>query len=72
MQIQVRDLYKQKRSLETEWAVHQRDNQRYTLDMVMIDKKIREIVNQIKEEEAKIATLSNKIEDAAPEVSVAT
>jgi len=72
MQIQVRDLYKQKRSLETEWAVHQRDNQRYTLDMVRIDKKIRHVVNRIKEEEAKIATLSNKIEDAAPEVSVAT
>ena len=72
MQIQVRDLYKQKRSLETEWAVHQRDNQRYTLDMVRIDKKIREVVNKIKEEEAKIATLSNKIENAAPEVSVAT
>ena len=72
MQIQVRDLYKQKRSLETEWAVHQRDNQRYTLDMVRIDKKIREVVNLIKEEEAKIATLSGKIEDAAPEVSVAT
>ena len=72
MQIQVRDLYKKKRGLETEWAVHQRDNQRYTLDMVRIDKKIREIVNQIKEEEAKIASLSSKIEDAAPEVSVAT
>ena len=72
MQIQVRDLYKQKRSLETEWAVHQRDNQRYTLDMVRIDKKIREVVNQIKEEEARIATLSSKIEDAAPKVSVAT
>ena len=61
-----------KRGLETEWAVHQRDNQRYTLDMVRIDKKIREVVNLIKEEEAKIATLSGKIEDAAPEVSVAT
>ena len=72
MQTQVRDLYKKKRGLETEWAVHQRDNQRYTLDMVKIDKKIREVVNQIKEEEAKIATLASKIEDAAPEVSVAT
>ena len=72
MQTQVRDLYKKKWGLETEWAVHQRDNQRYTLDMVRIDKKIREVVNKIKEEEAKIATLSNKIEDAAPEVSVAT
>ena len=57
MQIQVRDLYKQKRSLETEWAVHQRDNQRYTLDMVRIDNKIREVVSAIKQEEAKIATL---------------
>ena len=72
MQLQVRDLYKQKRGLETEWEVHQRDNQRYTLDMVRIDNKIREVVNQIKQEEAKIANLANKIDDAAPKVSVAT
>jgi len=72
MQMHVRDLYKTKRGLETEWAVQQRNHQRYTLDMVRIDNKIREVVNKIKEEEAKIATLSNKIEDAAPEVSVAT
>ena len=56
----------------TEWAVQQRDNQRYTLDMVRIDNKIREVVNAIKIEEAKIANLTNRIEDAAPEVSVAT
>ena len=72
MQLQVRDLYKKKRSLEVEWAVHQRDQQRYTLDMVRIDNQIKEIVNAIKQEEAKIANLVNKIEDAAPEVSVAT
>ena len=72
MQTQVRDLYKTKRGLETEWAVQQRDNQRYTLDMVRIDNKIREVVNQIKQEEAKVANLVNKIEDATPEVSVAT
>jgi hypothetical protein len=72
MQTQVRDLYKTKRGLETEWAVQQRDNQRYTLDMVRIDNKIREVVNQIKLEEARLANLTNKIEDAAPEVSVAT
>ncbi len=58
--------------LETEWAVQQRDNQRYTLDMVRIDNKIREVVNQIKQEEAKLANLANKIEDAAPSVSVDT
>ena len=43
------------------------NNQRYTLDMVRIDNKIREVVNQIKQEEAKIANLANKIEDAAPQ-----
>jgi hypothetical protein len=35
-------------------------------------RKIREVVNQIKQEEAKLANLANKIEDAAPSVSVAT
>ncbi len=72
MQTHIRDLYKAKRGLETEWAVQQRDNQRYTLDMVRIDSKIREVVNAIKQEEAKLAILDNKIEDAAPSVSVAT
>ena len=72
MQTHIRDLYKAKRGLETEWAVQQRNHQRYTLDMVRIDSKIREVVNQIKQEEAKIAILANKIDDAKPEVSVAT
>ena len=40
--------------------------------MVRIDNKIREVVNQIKQEEAKLANLANKIEDLAPQVSVAT
>jgi len=40
--------------------------------MVRIDNKIREVVSAIKQEEAKIANLDNKIQDAAPEVSVAT
>ena len=40
--------------------------------MVRIDNKIREVVNQIKLEEARLANLSNKIEDSAPSVSVAS
>ena len=40
--------------------------------MVRIDKKIREVVNRIKQEDARLASLTNKIEDAAPQVSVAT
>ena len=72
MQTHVRDLYKKKRGLEIQWAVQQRDHQRYTLDMVRLDNKIRDVVNAIKQEEAGIANLATKIEDAAPEVSVAT
>ena len=40
--------------------------------MVRIDNKIREVVSAINQEEARIASHANKIEDAAPEVSVAT
>ena len=40
--------------------------------MVRIDNKIREIVSAIKQEEARLASLTNKVEDAAPQVSVAT
>jgi len=40
--------------------------------MVKIDRKIRDIINHIKQAEAKAADLENKISDAAPDVSVAT
>jgi hypothetical protein len=40
--------------------------------MVKIDSKIREVINHIKIAEAKEANLINRIEDAAPQVSVAT
>ena len=68
----VQELYTKKRELELDWSQHYNQEKRYTLDMVRIDNKIREVVNAIKIEEAKIANLTNKIEDAAPEVSVAT
>ena len=68
----MRDLYKKKRGLELQWAVQHADNGRYTLDMVRIDNKIKEVISEIKLEEARIANLTNKVEDAAPKVSVAT
>ena len=40
--------------------------------MVEIDKKIRNVIMEIKLEETKIADRENAIIDAAPEVSVAT
>ena len=68
----VQDLYKQKRSLELRWQLEYEQNNRYPLDMVRIDDKIREVITDIKLEEAKIATRENAIENAAAQVSVAT
>jgi len=66
------DLYKQKKSLELSWEQEYNESGRYTLDMVKIDDKIREIVTEIKLEEAKVAHRVNKIEDSQAQVSVAT
>ena len=68
----VQDLYKQKRSLELRWQLEYEQEGRYTLDMVRIDDKIREVITEIKLEEAKIANRENAINDAAAQVSVAT
>ena len=68
----VKDLYKQKRSLELRWQLEYEQEGRYTLDMVRIDDKIKEVITDIKLEEAKIANRENAINDAAAQVSVAT
>ena len=70
--IMVQDLYKQKRSLELRWQLEYEQEGRYTLDMVRIDDKIREVITEIKLEESKIANRENAINDAAAQVSVAT
>ena len=68
----VQDLYKHKRSLELRWQLEYEQEGRYTLDMVRIDDKIREVITDIKLEEAKIANRQNAIDGAAAQVSVAT
>ena len=68
----ITDLYKQKMSLELNWHLEHNLHGKYTLDMVRIDGKIRETINQIKLEEAKIASKENAIADSAPQDSVAT
>ena len=40
--------------------------------MVKIDRKVRDVISHIKIAEAKREHLLNKVEDAAPKVSVAT
>ena len=72
MQTHLQDLYKQKKSLDLQWEQEHLNEGRYTLNMVKIDHKVREVINHIKQAEAKKELLQNKVEDAAPQVSVAT
>ena len=65
-------LYKQKKGLDIQWEQEHLKEGRYTLDMVKIDRKVREVISQIKIAEAQKANAQNRIDDAAPQVSVAT
>ena len=66
------DLYKQKRGLDLQWEQEHLKEGRYTLNMVKIDRQVREVLSHIKLAEAKKEHLANKVEEAAPQVSVAT
>ena len=68
----VQDLYKHKRSLELKWQLEYEQEGRYTLNMVEIDSAIKNTITEIKLEERKIADRELAINNAAPEVSVAT
>ena len=72
MHTHLQDLYTQKKGLDLEWEQDHLKEGRYTLNMVKIDRKVREVISHIKLAEAAKAHQQNKIEDAAPEVSVAT
>ena len=72
MQTHLNDLYTKKKGLDLEWEQEHLKEGRYTLDMVKIDRKVREVISQIKLAEAEKADAQNKIDAAAPQVSVAT
>jgi hypothetical protein len=65
-------LYTQKKGLDLQWEQEHLKEGRYTLDMVKIDRKVREVISQIKIAEAQKADAQNRIDAAAPQVSVAT
>ena len=69
---QLENLYSQKRVLDLKWEQEHLKEGRYTLNMVKIDRKVREVISHIKLAEAEKANAQNKIDDAAPQVSVAT
>ena len=66
------DLYTTKRSLELEWQQEHLKENRYTLHMGHIDKKIQEIVKEIIAKEFEEDTRQTKINEAKAEVSIAT
>ena len=58
--------------MELKWEQEHLSNGRYTLEMVRIDDKVKQVITEIKLEEAAIAHRRNSVEGAAPQVSVAT
>ena len=68
----LQDLYHTKKGLDLEWEQEHLKEGRYTLNMVKIDRQVREVLSHIKLAEAQKEHMRNKIEDSAPEVSVAT
>jgi len=68
----LQDLYKKKRGLDLQWEQEHLKEGRYTLNMVKIDREVKNVLTDIKMAEAKKEHLQNKIEAVAPQVSVAT
>ena len=66
------DLYIQKKSLELEWQQEHLKEGKYNINMSYIDKKIQEVVTDIIAKEFEEDTLQTKVNDAKPEVSIAT
>ena len=61
-----------KKGLDLKWEQEHLSEGRYTLNMVKIDRKVRDVISHIKIAEAKKEHLQNKIESSEPQVSVAT
>ena len=62
----IQELYQQKKALDQKWEQEHKSEGRYTLNMVKIDHKVRELISHIKMAEAK------KAHKDAPQVSVGT
>ena len=68
----LQSLYQEKRGLDLKWEQEHLKEGRYTLNMVKIDRKGRDVISHIKLAEAKKEHMQNKIQDSEPKVSVAT
>ena len=66
------DLYITKRSLELEWQNEHLKDGKHNIRMIEINKKIQDIINEIVAKEFEADTLQIKVNEAKPEVSIAT
>ena len=58
--------------MELNWQQEHLKEDKYTLNMGYIDKKIQEVIREIIAKESEEATRLNKIDEAKAEVSIAT
>ena len=68
----LQSLYQEKRGLDLKWEQEHLKEGRYTLDMVKIDRQVRDVISPLTLADAKNAHLPPTLEDSEPKVSVAT
>ena len=66
------DLYNTKKYLELEWQQEHLKDGKHNIRMIEINKKIQAIIKEIVAREFEADTLQTKVNDAKPEVSIAT
>ena len=66
------DLYTMKRSLELEWQQEHLKSGKHNIRMIEINRKIQDVIKEIIAKEFEEQTLLTKINEAKPEVSIAT
>ena len=66
------DLYITKKSLELEWQQEHLKEGKHNIRMIEINRKIQDIIKEIVAKEFEEATLQIKVNEAKPEISIAT
>ena len=66
------DLYNTKRSLELEWQRQHLKDGKHNIRMIEINRQIQDVIKEIIAQEFEADTLQTKVNEAKPEVSIAT
>ena len=66
------NLYNTKRSLELEWQSEHLKDGKHNIRMIEINRQIQDVIKEIVAKEFEADTLQIKVNEAKPEVSIAT